>query len=177
MAVGSDDIRDGRGAAYGDIDNDGDLDIVMNTNPGDCGHETMPPLVLRNEIGQKRNWLAVEVVGTRCNRDAIGAEVYVSCSRGAGLKPFQAMRHVNVGSGYASQNSHRLQFGLGDGDPVVTSLGVRWPGSTSLETFENVPANHWVRIVEGAGLEFFDPRAASASRGNLMSVAPVRRVR
>jgi hypothetical protein len=85
------------------------------------------------------------------------------------------MRHVTVGSGYASQNSHRLQFGLGENHDSVSTLTVRWPGSTSEQTYANVPANHWVRIYEGGGLEFFDPKAPSDSRGNLTSAAPARR--
>jgi hypothetical protein len=174
MAVGADDIRDGRGMAYGDFDNDGDLDIVMNTNPGDCGHVSLPPLVLRNELGHKRHWLAVELIGARCNRDAICAEVYIRCAAGEEAKALQAMRHVTVGSGYASQNSHRLQFGLGENHDSVTSLSVRWPGSTAEQTYENIPADHWVRIHEGGNLEFFDPKVPLVSRGNLTSVAPSR---
>jgi hypothetical protein len=160
--------------ACGDFDNDGDLDIVINTNPGDCGHTGLPPIVLRNEIGQKRNWLAVELVGARSNREAIGAEVHIRCSARERAKPLQAMRHVTAGSGYASQNSHRLQFGLGENRDSVTSLSVRWPGSTSVQSFENIPANHWVRIREGEGIEFFDPRVPSVSRDNLTSTAPAR---
>ena len=169
MAVGADDIKDGRGVAYGDFDNDGDLDIVMTTNPGDCGHLSSPPVLLRNDLGQRRNWLAVELVGTQCNREAIGAEVAIRCAGDSSVKPFRAMRHVAAGSGYASQNSHRLQFGLGDDHPVVTTLTVRWPGGGKEQTFENIPANRWVRIREEGGLEFFDPRSPSNPRANLTS--------
>jgi hypothetical protein len=171
MAVGADDIKDGRGMAYGDFDNDGDLDIVMNTNPGDCGHVSVPPVVLRNELGQRRNWLAVELVGTRCNCEAIGAEVQIRCAARPGVKPFQAMRHVTAGSGYASQCDHRLQFGLGDEHAVVTTLTVRWPGSRAEQTFENIPANRWVRIREGGGAEFFDPRGSSLEQARLSAAA------
>jgi hypothetical protein len=171
MAVGADDIKDGRGMALGDFDNDGDLDIVMNTNPGDCGHLSAPPVLLRNELGQRRNWLAVELVGARCNRDAIGAEVHLRCAGKPGAEPFRAMRHVTVGSGYASQNTHRLQFGLGENHPVITSLLVRWPGGRQEQTFENIPANRWVRIHEGGGLEVFDPRESASSESRLISAA------
>ena len=169
MAVGADDIKDGRGLAYGDFDNDGDLDIVMNTNPGDCGHVTAPPVLLRNDLGQSRNWLAVELVGSRSNREAIGAEVHVRCAGRASGEPFRAMRHVTAGSGYASQNGHRLHFGLGDGHPSVTTLTVRWPGGGKEQTFENIPANRWVRIREGGGLETFNPRNPSSYQNRLTS--------
>jgi enediyne biosynthesis protein E4 len=175
MAVGADDIRDGRGAAFGDIDNDGDLDIVMNTNPGDHGIEKVPPMLLRNDIGNNRNWLAVELIGSRSNRDAIGAEVSIHCEGLGSAKPFHAMRHVTVGSGYASQNDHRIQFGLGEAHRRVTSLSVRWPGSTSWETFENIPANRWARIREGVGLELFDPRFPAGSGRNVTSTAALRK--
>jgi hypothetical protein len=174
MAVGADDIKDGRGVALGDFDNDGDLDIVMNTNPGDCGKMSVPPVLLRNELGQKRNWLAVELVGTHCNREAIGAEVRIECDDSPGSQPFRAFRHVTAGSGYASQSAHRLHFGLGDDHQTVTTLAVRWPGRRDEQTFENIPAKRWVRIHEGERLEVFDPRSETIARAERTSVAPSR---
>src|SRR5207248_1579058 len=75
MATGSDDIKDGRGLAVADFDNDGALDLVVNNNPGAKGRPPIPATLLRNNIGGRRNWLAVELRGTKSNHDAVGAVV------------------------------------------------------------------------------------------------------
>ena len=149
MAVGADDIKDARGMAVADFDNDGDLDIVVNTNPGDIGKPTVPPVLLRNDLGQNRNWLAVELKGTTSNHDAVGAEVVIEGRNGAG-SAVTLMRHVSAGGGYASQNSDRLYFGLGD--IRVESLTVRWPGGKR-QTVTDVTPNRLLRITEDGQIE------------------------
>jgi len=144
MAVGADDDKDGRGMAVADFDNDGALDIVINNNPGDSGiGERARATLLHNNVGQRRNWLAVELQGTKSNRDAVGAEVRIEAGGS------RQMRHVTAGSGYASQNSARLYFGLDD-KPIVDELTVKWPGGGT-ERFENIAARHLLRITEGQG--------------------------
>lgn len=144
MALGADEDQDARGMASADLDRDGDLDIVLNHNPGDNGiRERGRAVVLRNDLGDRRNWLAVDLVGTRSNRDAVGAVVLLQAG------DLKLMRHVEAGSGYASQNSLRLHFGLGDA-PRIDDLTVRWP-SGIVEIFPDLPVNRGVRIVEGEG--------------------------
>jgi enediyne biosynthesis protein E4 len=154
MAVGCDDVKDGRGAAVADFDNDGALDLIINNNPGDTGCGTAPPTLLRNNVGARRNWLAVELVGATCNRDAVGAEVLaeVDVAR-RGAKPHLAkqLRLVSAGCSYASQHSNRLYFGLDD-VPQVDRLTVRWPGGGE-ETFHDIGARQLVRITQGKGIE------------------------
>ena len=151
MAAGCDDEKDGRGLAIADFDNDGALDLVISNNPGDCGCATAPATVLRNNTGARRNWLAVELVGTRCNRDAVGAEVLAEV---VGGKPHLAkqLRLMSAGCSYASQHSSRLYFGLDDAE-AVDRLTVRWPGGGE-ETLVNVRARQLVRITQGKGAEF-----------------------
>ena len=150
MATGCDDVKDGRGLAIADFDNNGALDLVINNNPGDCGCTNVPATLLRNNVGAKRNWLAVELIGTKCNRDAVGAEVLaeVDVSR-QDARPHLAkqLRLVSAGCSYASQHSSRLYFGLGD-VAKVDRLTVRWPGGQD-ETFENIGARQLVRITQG----------------------------
>jgi hypothetical protein len=153
MATGADNIKDGRGMATADFDNDGDLDIVINSNPGDSGRDELSrATLLRNNVGATRNWLAVELRGDgkRSNRDAVGAQVTVE----AGGE--RLLRLVTAGSGFASQHSARLYFGLGDRQQV-SAVSVRWP-SGRVERFEQIGgqaigAHKLVRVTEGAGAE------------------------
>jgi hypothetical protein len=144
MALGADEDEDARGMATADLDQDGDLDIVLNHNPGDSGNpERGRAVVLRNDLGNRRNWLAVDLVGTQSNRDAVGAVVQLQAG------DLKLMRQVEAGSGYASQNSFRLHFGLGE-ESRVDDLTVRWPSGT-VEIFPDLPVNRRLRIVEGEG--------------------------
>jgi hypothetical protein len=153
MAAGADNIKDGRGMATADFDNDGDLDIVINSNPGDSGHaELSRATLLRNNVGATRGWLAVELRGDgkKSNRDAVGAQVTVEAG---GEKQ---LRLLGAGSGFASQHSARLYFGMGTSERA-DAVVVRWPDGR-VERFENIAgqpiaARRLVRITEGAGAE------------------------
>lgn len=147
MALGADDIRDARGVAAADYDNDGDLDFVVNHNPGDLTDpEHARAVLLINRIGERngesdgarRAWLAVDVEGRGGNRDAIGAVVTVEAD---GVRQ---QRRVEAGSGYASQHSRRLHFGLGDAT-VIERLTVRWPQGAEV-SFTDLAVRHLVRI-------------------------------
>jgi hypothetical protein len=146
MAVGADDIKDARGMAIADLNNDGALDIVINNSPGDSGDPSKArPTLLRNNTGARRNWLAVELEGVESNRDAVGALVTIE----TGTE--RQIRLLSAGSGFASQNSARLYFGLGE-VPRVDALTVRWPNGR-IERFENIKAKQLVRITEGKTIE------------------------
>ena len=122
-----------RGTAFGDIDNDGDIDIVIS-NLKDT------PTVLRNDGVNASQWLGIKLIGTHCNRDAIGARVTV-VSEG-----LTQMREVKSGSGYLSQNDLRLHFGLGAAMSVDT-LTVRWLCG-KVQTLQNVETNQVLVVSE-----------------------------
>lgn len=122
-----------RGTAFGDIDNDGDIDVVIS-NLKDA------PTVLRNDGGNASQWLSVKLIGTDCNRDAIGARVTVVSG------DLTQMREVKSGSGYLSQNDLRLHFGLGAATSVDT-LTVRWLCGR-VQTLQNVETNQVLVISE-----------------------------
>ncbi|HTM50587.1 MAG TPA: CRTAC1 family protein [Bryobacteraceae bacterium] len=124
-----------RGSAQGDLDNDGSLEIVIN-NMG------ARPSLLRN-YGPRKNWLLVECAGVKCNRDAVGARVFVY----AGGRRLSG--EVQTGSSYLSQNDSRLHFGL-DQAASYDRIEVQWPGG-SREPFAGGPANRIVRVKQGGG--------------------------
>ena len=125
-----------RGCAFGDFDNDGDVDIiVMNMNE--------PPSLLRNDVSGTRHWLKVLLIGVQSNRSAIGARV---TARYGGRTQAQ---EVCAQSSFYSANERRLHFGLGAA--AKADLTVRWPNG-STEQVPNVDANQLVVIREGAGI-------------------------
>lgn len=149
-AAGTDLLRNSRGLAVADFWNRGALDLAVAAN-GDRH------ALLRNELAAlpdgsaagraagppRRGWLAVELVGTRSNRDAVGARV---TARSGSLTQ---TREVALGDGYGSQNALRLHFGLGAAHRV-DELVVRWPASGTVQRFRDVAADRIVEITEGA---------------------------
>jgi len=127
-----------RGSAYADYDNDGDVDVlVMNVND--------PPSLLRNDGGNRNNWILLKLVGTRCNRSAIGARVRVVTGGSTQID------EVHSGGSVMSQSDLRLHFGLGRAE-VVDSIEVTWPTTRKVEILRDVKANQVVTIVEESGL-------------------------
>jgi len=127
-----------RGAAFGDYDNDGDIDALV-LNMSDL------PSLLRNDGGNKQNWIKLKLIGTTCNRTAIGARVRIVVGRHSQID------EVRSGSSVMSQNDLRLHFGLGKSE-VVELLEVKWPTTQKVERFEKVKANQIVTIREGTGI-------------------------
>jgi enediyne biosynthesis protein E4 len=135
----------GRGAAYGDFDNDGDLDLLLTTNNG-------PARLLCNDNGNKNDMLRIKTVGTRSNRDGIGAKVTLTTN-----KNVRQFAMVKSGSSYLSQSELPLTFGLGkpeDGKSV--KLDIRWP-SGHRDSIFNIKPNQFITIQEGKGIVSAQP--------------------
>jgi len=138
-AVGADFTKPlvGRGAIYGDFDHDGDLDVLLTSNNG-------PTHLYRNDGGNKNKWISIRTVGTKSNRDGIGASVAIVSASG------KQWNVVRSGSSYASQSDLAIVFGLRQ-DPVVNSIEVKWPSGTT-QKFANVATNQFITIDETRGI-------------------------
>jgi enediyne biosynthesis protein E4 len=125
-----------RGCAFGDFDNDGDLDIlIVNLNE--------PPSLLRNDLRGSHHWLKIKLIGTKSNRSAIGARVLVRYG-----KKMQVQEVLSQSSFY-SVNDTRLHFGLGL--EKIADIEVRWPNGLK-ESYKSVTADQLVTLKEGSGI-------------------------
>ncbi|HEY7182509.1 MAG TPA: CRTAC1 family protein, partial [Blastocatellia bacterium] len=127
-----------RGAAYGDYDNDGDLDILLTTNGG-------PAYLLRNDNGNQARFVRFKTVGDKSNRDGIGAKITITLADGS--KQWQT---THSGSSYCSQSELPLTFGLGRNDNIAR-VEIEWP-SGKVDKLTDLTANQLYVLKEGAGI-------------------------
>jgi enediyne biosynthesis protein E4 len=132
-----------RGCAFGDFDNDGDLDVVVNT-------VNDYPQLLRCDNETTHNWIKVKLIGTKSNRSAIGARLKCISSVPGEKTPHEQIDEVRSSSGYFSQNDLRIHFGLGKAEKVDV-LHIRWP-SGATESQKEIKPNQLIYIKEGQGI-------------------------
>jgi hypothetical protein len=126
-----------RGAAFGDVDNDGDVDVLIGNSNG-------PTRLLINEVGSRKPWLGLRLVGDAEKRDMLGAMVAVQRTDGPTL-----WRRVRTDGSYCSASDPRILVGLGDG-AQVGAVRVRWPGGHE-EVWTGVAQRRWVTLRRGSG--------------------------
>src|SRR3984957_3420345 len=130
-------VHSSRGVAFGDFDNDGEVDIVIN-------NMNYPPVLLRNDGGNRNRWLQIKALGTRSNRSGIGAKVAVKAGEQT------QVQEVRRGGRYLSQSDLTLHFGLGSAIQADL-IEIRWP-SGMLDRLTNVSTNQLIRVKEGEGV-------------------------
>jgi hypothetical protein len=123
----------GRGATLGDYDNDGDIDVFIINLNDKCSF-------LRNNKGNTKNWVTLDLEGTSSNRDGVGARITLTAG---GKKQVTQKRST---AGYLSQNDHRIHFGL-DSNSTVENIEIKWP-SGIVQTLTGVQANQIIKVVE-----------------------------
>jgi len=126
-----------RGCAFGDFDNDGDVDVVINPVNDN-------PVLLRVDSTTKNNWIGIKAIGAKSNRTGVGARIKVVTEGKTQID------EVRSGGSYYSQNDLRVHFGLGKASKVKT-VEVRWP-SGAIDTVNDVGVNQFIQIKEGAGV-------------------------
>jgi hypothetical protein len=132
-----------RGCAFGDFDNDGDIDVVVNTING-------LPQLLRCDSRLNHNWIKVRTIGTKSNRSGIGTRLKCVTHPPDETKPHQQIDEVRSGGSYISQNDLRIHFGMGKAEKVEL-LEIHWP-SGQVDTMKNIKANQLVYVKEGEGI-------------------------
>ncbi|HEV2826222.1 MAG TPA: CRTAC1 family protein [Pyrinomonadaceae bacterium] len=135
----------GRGMATGDLDNDGDLDVLI-TNNGEA------PVLLRNDGGNKNNWLGLRLVATKSNPSAVGA--MITWQAGA----VKRSRLKTAGGSYLASHDPREVLGVGS-SKKIDSVEIRWP-SGKVDKLISPPINTYVRVIEGEGVAKSDPTRA-----------------
>jgi len=145
-----------RGCAFGDFDNDGDIDFVVN-----CVNDF--PQLIRCDSHAENNWIKVRAIGTKSNRSGIGARLRCIVQQPGSAKPHQQIDEVRSGGGYLSQSDLRVHFGIGKAAKIDV-LELRWP-SGLIETLKDIPANQLIYVKEGEGIVRNVSFAAAKNQG------------
>jgi hypothetical protein len=132
-----------RGCAFGDFDNDGDIDIVVNT-------VNDYPQLLRCDSFTNNNWIKVRTIGVKSNRSGIGARIRCVAQQPGSQQPLAQIDEVRSGGSYLSQSDLRIHFGLGRASRVER-IEVLWPSGT-VDSVKDIPANRLIYVKEGAGI-------------------------
>jgi hypothetical protein len=125
-----------RGAAFGDLNNDGRIDVVVSAIGGQAE-------LLYNTTANGNHWLLIQTIGTKGNRDGIGTQIKLTAQSGA-----VQYNQVTTAGSYASSSDKRVHFGLGH-DKRVKEIVLRWPGG-KIQTLHNVNADQILKVTEGA---------------------------
>jgi hypothetical protein len=128
----------GRGAAFGDIDNDGDTDVVVANDNG-------PPRLLVNNIGNRNHWAGFRITGGEHPRDMLGAQVEILLASGA-----RRRKRVHTDGSYASASDPRVMFGLGGDAGALVAVRVQWPDGKT-DNGPNVPIDRYTTLKQGTG--------------------------
>jgi enediyne biosynthesis protein E4 len=132
-----------RGCAFGDFDNDGDIDFVVN-----CVNDF--PQLVRCDSSLENNWIKIRTIGTKSNRSGVGTRLCCVVHMPGTAKPHQQIDEVRSGGSYFSQNDLRIHFGIGRAQKVDI-LELRWP-SGLVETLKDIQPNQLIYVKEGEGI-------------------------
>ena len=140
---GISDVYASRGCAFGDFDNDGDIDVVVNT-VNDF------PQLLRCDSRLGNNWIKIKTIGAKSNRSGIGARLRCVTQEPGDSKPHSQIDEVRSGGSYISQNDLRVHFGIGKAT-TIELLEIRWP-SGQIDTIKDIQPNQQIFVQEGKGI-------------------------